>query len=409
MPDPSIAGLRRNPARLCVFHALQMALFPVAIITLFWKHSIGLDMAEILLLQGLFGLSMAVFEFPSGYVADRIGYRRTLIAASIVSTIGWILYASADTFATILLTEVLLGLGMSLISGCDSALLYESLREVDHEETFTRWTGRVRFFSQGAEGTAALFAGLLYVWSPRLPFWLEVGVWTANVAVAWSLTEPRRHLPASGGHVENVRLIVHTALVSNRKLAAIIVLSIAMGLSSFLPVWLVPLYAEDAGVPVVWLGLIWAVANYTVALGSLASDGGRRHLGLGPLLGVGVVLIAIGYVGLGVSHALFGFAFYFSLTAMRGLVGPALAHQEQRLIPSGDRAGFVSLRSLLFRLAFLALGPVAGVAIDRYGQHEVLLVIGPILVVCTSLALWWARRVGALASLPSPAAPAAGA
>jgi hypothetical protein len=164
-----------------------------------------------------------------------------------------------------------------------------------------------------------------------------------------------------------------------------------------MPVWLVPLYAEDAGVPVAWLGPVWAAANYTVALGSLLSEPGSRRLGLGPLLGVGIVLVAVGYVGLGTTHAVWGFVFYFCLTTMRGFVGPALAHQEQRLIPSADRAGFLSLRSLLFRLAFLALGPLVGLAVDRHGQHVVLLAIGPALAAGAAFALLRARRVGALA------------
>lgn len=376
-----------------------MALFPVAIITLFWKHSVGLDMAEIMLLQGAFGLAMAVFEFPSGYVADRVGYRRTLVAASGVTAVAWAIYAVADTFASILLGEVLLGLGLALVSGCDSALLYESLRETGDEESFTRWTGRVRFFGQTAEGTAALLAGALYAWSPRLPFVLEIGVWLANLGVAWSLVEPRRHLPETTGHLDNVRVIVRTALVSHRRLTAVIALAIVLGMSSFLPVWLVPLYAQDAGVPVVWIGPLWAVANYTVALGSLWSDGARRRLGLAPLLGLGIGLIAVGYLGLGLSHALFGFAFYFCLTTVRGFVGPALAHQEQRLIPSGDRAGFLSLRSLLFRLCFLVIGPIVGAAVDRYGQHDVYLVSGAVLVVVAAITLAWAQRLRALGRL----------
>lgn len=376
-----------------------MALFPVAVITLFWKHAIGLDMGEILLLQALFGLSMAIFEFPSGYVADRIGYRRSLLAASWVSVFAFAFYARADTFWEVLAAEMALGVGMALISGCDGALLYESLRAGGEEAEFTRWAGRVRFFGQTAEGTAALVAGVLYAWSPRLPFWLEVAVWTANVAVAWSLVEPERSRPNRGDHLEQMRTIVRTALVSNRRLTSIIAVATVLGLSSFLPVWLVPLYAEASGVPVVWLGPLWAVANYTVALGAISSDGVVRRLGLGSLLGIAVVFVGIGYVGLGLTHALFGFAFYFFLTTMRGVVGPALAHQEQRLIPSADRAGFLSLRSLVFRVCFLVVGPVVGVAVDRYGQHPVLLGVGAVLVVGAAAAVGWAARVRALGRL----------
>ena len=81
-------GLRRNPALLCVYRGLQMALFPMAVITLFMKHEVGLSMGEIMLLQAIFGLVTAVFEFPSGYLADRIGYRRTLVASSAMAIIA---------------------------------------------------------------------------------------------------------------------------------------------------------------------------------------------------------------------------------------------------------------------------------------------------------------------------------
>ena len=55
-----------------------MSLFPMAILTVFYRQNLGMSMAEIMLVQGGFGLVMALFEFPSGYLADRIGYRRTL-------------------------------------------------------------------------------------------------------------------------------------------------------------------------------------------------------------------------------------------------------------------------------------------------------------------------------------------
>ncbi len=93
-----------------------MALFPMAVITLFMKHEVGLRMGEIMLLQALFGLVTAAFEFPSGYLADRIGYRRTLVAASLMAIIGWCAYSAASDFWTIAAAEVLLGVALSLVS-----------------------------------------------------------------------------------------------------------------------------------------------------------------------------------------------------------------------------------------------------------------------------------------------------
>ena len=71
-------------------------------------------------------------------------------------------------------------------------------------------------------------------------------------------------------------------------------------------------------------------------------------------------LVALGYAGMGMTHTVWGVGFYFVLTVMRGLNGPVRHHAEHRRIPSSDRAGFVSLRSLTFRSCFLVLGPVSG-------------------------------------------------
>jgi len=382
-----------NAGLLCAYRALQMTLFPVAVVTLFWKDRIGLDMAEILTLQGLFGLSMAVFEFPSGYLADRLGYRRTLFAAALVHAAGWSLYLVADDFASVLAAEVVLGLGQSLVSGADHALLFESLAASEREGEFARWDGRVRFFGQTAEGTAALVAGLLYAWAPRLPFVLQLVVWLANAVVAWRLVDVPREPVERRGHLREIASMVAEVFVRNRRLRAVVLLTIVLGLASFVPVWLVPLYAREAGVATAWLGPIWAVANYTVALGSLWSHRVRRALGLSATLLLCSALIAVGYAGLGLTHAAYGFAFYFALTTMRGLFGPVLLHEEQRLIPSSDRAGYLSLRSLAFRLAFLALAPAIGAAIDARGQHAVLLVVGAGLVAASLLGWKRVRRV----------------
>ena len=160
-----------------------------------------MSMREIMLLQGTFGLAMALFEFPSGYIADRMGYRRALILASILSAVGWTIYTRADSIAHIFVAEAVLGIALSLVSGTDAALLYESLLETGAEREFGRWNGRVRFFGQLGEGTAAIIAGFLYASWHRLPFLIEIFVWVVNLYVALQLVEPARHRPPRAGEL----------------------------------------------------------------------------------------------------------------------------------------------------------------------------------------------------------------
>ena len=387
-----MSNVSRNPPLLCAFSAIQMSLFPMAIITIFWMHDIGLSMTEIFLLQAIFAATMGVFEFPSGLLADRIGYRKSLMIASVFAGIGWLVYLFSPGFWSIAAAEILLGIGLSLISGTDSAILYESLVQTGDEARFATWQGRSRFFGQAAEGSAALVAGLLYTISPRAPFVLEVLIWVAGFFVALCLAEPARHRPIVNNAFGHMVSIFARIARGAPRLRAVMFLTIALGMASFVPVWIIQVYSERAGVAVSWLGPIWAVANYIVALGALASAQLGKKLGLMPGLLLCIALAGLGYLGLGLTTAWWGFSFYFAITLMRGLNGPILNHEEQRLIPSSDRAAFISARSFAFRLLFVAIAPLVGMSLDRAGEHSVLLWAGPI-VVAIGLTGWlWLLR-----------------
>lgn len=382
-----MSPLERNPPLLCAFRAIQMSLFPMAIVTIFWQHDLGLSMAEIFLLQAIFAGTTGLLEFPSGYLADRIGYRKSLVIASVCALVGWTVYLFSPGFWTLAAAEVVLGVAISLISGTDSALLYESLAETGGEGRFGIWYGRVRFFGQFAEGSAALAAGLLYALSPRAPFVLEVAIWVVGVGVAVTMAEPRRHPTVATDAFTHAAGIFRRIARGAPRLRAVMFLTVALAMTSFIPVWIIQLYASSAGVSVFWLGPIWAAANYSVALTSLGSARFGASLGPMPALLVCIGLAAAGYLGLGLTSAWWGFAFYFLITAMRGLNGSILHHEEQKLIPSGDRASFLSARNLVFRGLFVVIGPAVGYSIDHAGVHAVLLGSG-VLVTLAGLAGW---------------------
>ena len=390
-----MAPLARNLRLLCVFRALQMAMFPIAIVPLYWRDELGLNMTEIFVLQGLFGLFVACFEFPGGFIADRIGYRSALGCATGFSALGWIVLGGAEGFNSALAGEALLAVSLALSSGTDSALLYESCVELGEEESFSRWFGRSRSIGAAAEGTAALAAGLLYSIWPPLPFYLQAVIWGMNALVVLALVEPARHPPSSDHAWQQVREIFAFAIWRSPQLRASIAAVTLVGLSTFAPVWMVAIYAENSGISPTWIGPIWAAANYTVALGLATSSHTAKRLGTFPTLAVSVGLITLGLAGMGASHAIWGVAFYFAVCLGRGLHGPVLNHLQQRLIPSRDRASLLSINSLLFRLAFVGLGPLLGIGIDNFGEHPVLWAVAAVSLPLSAASLAWLWHTGA--------------
>ncbi|WP_028584743.1 MFS transporter [Desulfogranum mediterraneum] len=362
-----------NIKKLYLFSFLKMSLFPMAIITLFWKDHIGLSLTQILVLQGIYSVAMAIMEYPSGYLSDRIGYRAALNLASLLGIIGWGLYTFADSFNHVLVAEIILGISFSFISGSDSALLYESLKGGSEEQYYARHEGRINGFSQTGEACGALFAGLFYAAAPLLPFFIQVFVWGLALILSRSLIEPERDIKPAVHHLREARQTTRYALLENRRLRYTIILNIILGLVSFYPVWLIQPYMQDSGVPVEWFGPVWAVANLSVALFALASYRSHMKLGDRRMIVLFLLLTLAGYLGLGLAGGLWGFLFYYLLTSMRGLRAPMMLNHAQQEIPSAHRAGILSLQSLLFRLGFVCTGPLVGMLADRFGVQQTFL------------------------------------
>ena len=358
---------KRNILLLNIFASMKMALLPMAIITLFWKDQIGLSLSEILLLQALFSLATLIMEFPSGYLSDRLGYRFSLNLACLFGITGWATYTFAGSFAGVLVAEIQLGISYAFISGADSALLYETLRHEGKEEEYAKHDGRMTAWAQAGEAAGAIGAGALYAWFPLLPFLLQIGVWISALIVCRNLKDipaAKRH---TASHLREALGIARKAFLLKPGLRYSILLAAMLGLASFYPVWLIQPYMQSINVPLVWFGPIWAVANLCVSFGSLLSHRIQYHLGARGTSLLLLSLIAIGYTGLAFNQLIWGFAFYFLLTIMRGIQGPFLRLALQKQSERHERASILSLKSLTFRLGFVITAPLIGMMADRSG------------------------------------------
>ena len=385
---------RANITKLYAFSFLQMTLFPMAIITLFWKDRIGLSLTQILMLQGILSIVMVVMEYPSGYVSDRIGYRAALNIASLLGMAGWGLYSVAATFAHVMAAETLLGISLAFISGSDSALLYETLKQEGSEQNYARHQGRMSGYAQAGEALGAVFAGVLYATAPLLPFILQVGVWFLVLLITRSMVEPPREIAAPASHLVEAFRTARYAFLENRRLRYTILLNSVLGLASFYPVWLIQPYMQHAGVPVTWFGPVWSGANLTVAFFALTSHRASRYLGDRFMVILFLILIVVGYFGLGLIGGIWGFMFYYLLTSMRGLRGPMMLNLTQKESPSANRAGILSLQSLCFRLLFVCTGPLVGMLADRAGVRQAFhFLLYAFLIVLPPLAFLFFRNI----------------
>ena len=368
--------MRANPRLLVILSALQFTLFPIPIVTLFWKDQIGMSLTEIMVLLAVFGATSVLCEFPSGYLADRVGYRASMLVGGVFWLAGWLVYARAASFGAVSLAELLLGAGSAFISGADRALLWVSLDTGGRNAEYTRWEGRLRAAGQTAEAASSAAGGWLYALQPRLPVWLQIPAAALGLVTILTLRETPR--PPSTGHRSHLARALHIirfTLSRQRRLRAAMALSVALGASSFVMVWLIQPYMQGHGVPVSWFGPLWAAAHLWLAVVSLSSARVVGVLGVRATLFGCCLLAPLGYAGLAASASAWGVVFYLLFMTLRGLQGPILVRIMQEDAPPEDRASVLSLAALLFRLAFTLIGPPIGALVDRAGLPTALVVL----------------------------------
>jgi MFS family permease len=156
------SALRRNLRLVLCLRAAQRFMLIAPILVPFFAFY-GQDLREIFLLESVYAVVILAMELPSGYLADRFGRVAVLRLGGVFWSAGWILLLLVEDFAGLVVFEVLMGLGSSLLSGADLALLYDSEKAL-HKEQPQRTNRAVRnlfVIGMAAEGLASLSATAL--------------------------------------------------------------------------------------------------------------------------------------------------------------------------------------------------------------------------------------------------------
>ena len=148
-------SLKQNIIKLYMLKSVTWFMVAMPIIILFFQEN-NFSLTEIMLLQALYSFSVAIFEIPSGYIADIFGRKKSIVISTILSFTGYLLFCFNDTFYIFCMAEILIGIGASMISGSDSALLYDTLIETKNKQDYTKIEGRNYAIGNFSEATAGI-------------------------------------------------------------------------------------------------------------------------------------------------------------------------------------------------------------------------------------------------------------
>ena len=353
-----------------------MLIMPVVVL---FYHDNGLDTYQVYLLQAGYSLSVALLEIPSGYVADIIGRRTSLIWGSIFGTAGFAVLSLSHGFSGFLCAEIILGIGGSLISGADSALLYDSLAATSRQHYYLRYEGRITALGNLGETCAAIIGGLLAAWlGYRSVYFAQTMIAAMGIPASLLLIEPVRKKLLSQPSLGEIIRISTQALVHDKNLSSVIFSGAVAGTATLCMAWTAQIYFVENGFSEKEITPRWVALNLTVA--TVSAIAAQVVVRLTPRRAVLIAAaLPAGFVLIGLLPLLPALAVLFLFYLIRGYTTPMYRDLINRNCDGSIRATVLSIRSLLIRFAFSLAGPLIGFLAGRSTLDSALVVFGVIL------------------------------
>ena len=386
MSTPTRRQLEKNFQRILVLSFFQVFLVLMPIIVLFFE-SRGLTLPEIFLLQAWFAAVVLVMEAPSGYLADLLGRKRVIVAGTFFIGVGQSILLFAEGFWQLALFESCLGLGLSLVSGSDLALLYDTELALHEDAHRKRKAVRRLFTTQNvSEALAAVTCSVLLLWSMEAAVYAQVaGGWVAFL-LTFGLVEPPVTRLARDSHLQNIRTVLRHLLLNGPVLRLTFLALSVWALTTMFAIWLLQKHWQQLGIGIIHFGYLWGALTFISAVA------GRYALSLEDRLGSTAMLLivgigpVIGYVGLGALGAVGGVLVSVVFFACRGFGHVVLSDALNKRVSSEFRATANSFANLGFRAAFALTAPLVAGALSLWGMETTfLLLAGMSLVIFATL------------------------
>jgi len=366
---------------LSAFFSGMVFYAPVATL---YRQNRGITVWQMSVIEAVSLALMMALELPWGYIADRIGYRRTLILSFSFLFLSKIVFFGADSFALFLFERILLAIAFSALSGVDIAYLHRcgaGHKELGHYQ-------------------GSMFLGLLAV-ALIFPFFSEVFTQSAFLTIVSHvfallviLLLPRESKGEEVSSHPGMGLGKTIATLMQNKTLLLYVSgnTVLFGINQMVTIFLVQLCYERVGIPLSMFGFPFLLLVGISSAFSLLSAPFAARLGSFPATVVAFMISLVGLLLLfslrGVVVVLLG-AVLIRLGSV--LVQPLYFSVAAKASEGSDLATSLSLNSLVGTCMELILTLVLGFLAERNLVLS-LQIAGGVLVVALG-AIYYSRSI----------------
>lgn len=364
------------PSATTRYYAFSFFAFAFSWVPVMYPYFVGLrglTNQQFLDLQAVYYTTMVLLEVPAGMFADKVGRRWSLLLGCLALSASFVLLGSNRTWSWFLFGEALMGGGHALISGADSAFLYDSLAQQGRAAEYLKCEARATLSRLCGVALADILGGIA-----TAALGLTAGFLTSAVllliaaGIALTFVEPAVHaspgsaLRQRGSFVRSVQLcLTHRHVRWAFAYFAVIFLLLRIGFHFYQP------HLQEIGIKsYVFNGVLFAGLTLCAAPFAVLTPRLERRYGERTLLASQIGIMGASFLLLGAFAASWSWLLFVMQQVPFGIHLPALRSYTNRHVPSVDRATVLSWQSLFGRLLFAGFAHGIGRAWDRLGRLE---------------------------------------
>ena len=332
--------MKRNIYLMYAISLLQGMVFYGPVATLY-RQVQGVSIFQITLIESISLILCILLEIPWGIVADKIGYRKTMIFCCSLYFVSKIVFWQATGFVWFLTERVILSIVLAGLSGVDTSILYLSCKEKESQKVFGIYN------SLGTAGLLFAAAAFSLLIKDNYPLSGLLTVMSYGIAALLSFglheVKSAESTPAS---VSQFKEILYQTLRSKSLLLFLLYAAFLSETHQTITVFLNQLQYEKCGLGNSAIGYLYILATL-IGTCSIFSDRLTRKLGIkmtGILLGCAAVFSCIILTLAG--SALPSICGILLLRISNSLFTPFQTEIQNRQIQTTNRATALSIQAM---------------------------------------------------------------
>ncbi len=333
-------------------------LFFLPILALYFEKSL-FSVTNVAIIFAVESLCIALFEIPTGAIADLFGRKKSIILAHVFVLAALVFLAIGGSMTMFIFFAILNAFARSLASGTYSAFVYDTLKDENKEGHFKKVFGTLLAFWPLGASIGSVIGGYLAKTSLSLPVLATFIPIFIVFILSLFLKEPnyeKEDHKNIAKHMFNVSKLV----IRNKQLVILLMASFVMIALGEAIHSLSPLFFRFKEIPIVLFGYISALTFGFSSLGHYLSHDISEKFGnkitliwisiLSPLF-ILVATLSTGYI----------LIIFFTIPSIFfGIKNPIMDHLINQEVDSGKRATVLSVYNFVGHLGLAIAMPLIG-------------------------------------------------